>query len=244
MPLTADTLYQDMYEAIDVNDARTVSNPPQQAITHEARPGRCFALHQPHRNLVTVRKVDERWARANLLHFFACTEKAMMLPQYNRFADRYMTNGYWRGAYGPIALPQIKECAKLLRQDFNTRRAIVSMGGFEEDPDVNRPACWSFLHFLSFREQLDLLVYQRSLNLYGVMPYDLIVLSNVLLYVAHAVGITPGALRWTIGSLHIPAEDHIRPLLERRNVQPIIYPYAMLDDADECYTKLMKNDLS
>jgi len=78
------------------------------------------------------------------------------------------------------------------------------MPGLSEMQDANQPPCWSTMHFLHYDGCLDLLVYQRSLNLVGVMPYDCILFCNALLYVAEETGLGVGVLRWTVGSLHIP----------------------------------------
>ncbi len=246
MSKTADGVYTLMHEAVmDNAHERTVGDrkSPQQSVTFEAEPGETFILSDVQNNLVHVRKTDIVWAKANLLHFFAETEDGTMLPTYNRLANQYLTDGRWIGAYGLIAMPQIRDCIRLLHADPSSRRAIVSMGGFPAVSDQNRPACWSFLHFLDSDGQLDLLVYQRSLNLYGVMPYDCIVLSNILLYVSTALDIPAGRLRWTIGSLHMVQADCTKQLLPMGE-GCVTFHKDVLGDASVCLDKLKHNDLS
>lgn len=174
----------------------------QTALTYEARPGCTFELRYPEYNFQICVPTDIQWAIANTMHFFAGTEEAEMLCHYNKHASRFVTDDKWIGAYGYIAMPQVRECIKRLREYPQSRRAIVSMG--EHLPqDLHRPACWSFLQFLQCRSGLCLLVYQRSLNLQKVMPYDLVVLSNLLLYVARETELPVGSLLWTVGSLHV-----------------------------------------
>lgn len=200
----ATELYISMHSAI-VSERweRQVDDPesPQTAATFEARPGQEFELRFPAYNVQVCVPFDVQWAIANALHFFATTEEAEMLEKYNRHANRFTVDGKWVGAYGAIAMPQVRECVARLKSHPASRRAVVSMGEMLPQ-DINRPACWSFLQFLKCRHGLCMLVYQRSLNLTKVMPYDLVVLSNLLLHVAEEVNQEPSSLIWTIGSLH------------------------------------------
>jgi len=196
-------LYRGMWSAIREHKyvRRVESSPACDGFTFEAKPGTTFELTNPLFNVVTERPIDRRWALANVLHFFAATEEAGVLRKYNARAGKYLTGDRWIGAYGAIAVPQIEQCIAALQLDPFTRAAVVQMGG-PIPRDVNRPACWSHLHFLFGRYGLDLLVYQRSCNFTKVMPYDLVVLTNVLIRVAETLGRSVGSLFWTFGSLH------------------------------------------
>lgn len=200
---------------------------PCRVPTSEAMPGSTFVVAQPKFNLVTHRPIDLRWAKANALHFFAGVEEAAPLLRVNRFAEKFLVGTKWVGAYGAVAMPQVRRCVELLRRSPMSRRSVVSMGGLSEET-VNSPACWSFLHFLLGCDGLDLLVYQRSLNLVGVMPYDCVLLCNVLLYVASEVGVEPGRLRWVVGSLHVKVGDAVT-LGECRDEGLLLSPEELRD---------------
>lgn len=204
---------------------------PLQVKTVEAEFGLSYTLRSPSLNVVACRRVDLRWAAANLLHFFACTEDAGVLRNYNRHADRFLTDDRLVGAYGPIAVPQIETCIQLLKSSPQSRRAVVSMGplGYQ---DQNQPPCWSMLHFLVQKDRLHLFVYQRSLNLTGVMPYDCVLLTNTLLYAAERLGVPADRLHWTVGSLHAPVDS--KNELPESGVQSIVYPAAVLGDPHRC----------
>jgi Thymidylate synthase len=178
---------------------------PTQYATVEAAPGKSYCLRTPFYNIVTNCALDLRWAHANLLHFFANTEEAACLKRYNKNAARFLTGDKWIGAYGSIAMPQLWRCAHLLKASPDSRRAIISMGDGEIH-DINRPACWSFVQFLVSRRELHMLVHQRSLLL-SLMPYDCIVLTNMLHFVADICSLQLGSLHWTFGSLHM-REDY------------------------------------
>lgn len=205
MPVCANAneLYAAMLEEIKLHGYRRQSTDPetaQPAETVEARPGASFELRDPLKNVVTCRSIDLRWAVANVLHFFAETEQADMLPRYNVRAAKYLTGERWIGAYGKIAMPQIRKCIEHLRASPASRKAFVSMGELGYI-DINQPACWSTLHFLVGRDGLNMCVYQRSCSL-AVMPYDLVALTNIQMRVAYACNQKLGALYWMFGSLH------------------------------------------
>ncbi len=209
---------------------------PQKAATQEAEPGRSFDVTCPLRNIPQQRQVDLRWALANTLHFFSAREDAKPLFRYCKQAARFLdADGRWDGAYGAIAVPQLRACVELLHRGPFSRRAVVSMGG-PELSTLHRPACWNFLHLLRCGPRLDLLVYQRSLNLFGVMPYDLVVLSNVMRWAAAEVGATVGCLRWTVGSLHTVGEAPSQGSWGQPT--ELLIPPALLGDADACWASL------
>lgn len=207
---------------------------PQQRSTLEAAPFQKFVLLNPRRNFVRCKPVDDVWAAANTLHFFADTEEASILRKYNpRQCDKFLTSdGRWIGAYGAIAMRQIRWCIEKLKQNRWTRRAFVSMGeGHPED--VNRPACWNHIQFLYWNGALHMHVFQRSLNLWNVMPYDCVVLTNVLNVVSELTDTLLGSLEWTIGSLHVVPGFDIRHDYVSSREQMIFSP-RMLSEPDTC----------
>lgn len=177
---------------------------PQQKETLEAEPFQKFILGDIAQNFVRSKPIDELWAAANVFHFFADTEDARELQKYNpEQCKKFLTtDGQWIGAYGAIAMRQIWWCVEKLKANRHTRRAFVSMGEMFPE-DVNRPSCWNNIHFLYSETELHMHVYQRSLNVWGVMPYDCLVLTNILNFVAAQTGLNAGELHWTVGSLHV-----------------------------------------
>jgi hypothetical protein len=229
----ATALYSFMKSSVAAwNVPRVATDPysPMQERTYEAEPGSSFQLMHPYKNVVVCRPVDLRWAAANTLHFFGGSEQAASLSLYNRHAQRFAPDGVWDGAYGAIAVPQLRQCVDLLLRWPQTRRAVVSMGG-PELQTINRPACWSFLHFLLGAGGLDLLVYQRSLHLERVMPYDCVLLTNILLYVAGRTALPLGSLRWTVGSLHSGGVEPEGELPQRHS---LVLPISLLADPRRC----------
>lgn len=230
---SASELYSAMLAAIeDCDCVRQSADPesPMQNPTREATFSSTFMLEKPWLNVPQNRPIDVKWAAANVLHFFARTEDAGILRKYNKYADRFLTGDKLLGAYGPIAVPQIERCIDLLTGSLYSRRAVVSMGELGTQ-DINRPPCWSLLHFLYQDYKLHMAVYQRSLNLTGVMPYDCVLLTNVLFYAAHRLNVVVGYLYWTVGSLHAAGQV---PELKRNTVSSVVYSAETLRDPRLC----------
>lgn len=239
MAANATELWFEMETKIKQHNAvRQSADPtsPMSEPTAEAPFGSRFVLDAPYFNIVGARTISITWAIASTLHFFAETERAEMLSRYNKHADRFVKDGIWAGAYGLIAMSQIRKCIDLLRASSATRRAIVSLGGFESDPSINRPACISFLHFMQGQKGLDMFVYQRSLNLYGVMPYDCVLLSNILNYVSIRSAMPVGRLVWVVGSLHTIGTYEQK---QGHRLRGIYLPIDTLSDPKLCLESLL-----
>jgi hypothetical protein len=232
--LDAQNLFLEMNAAIsEFGFIRESGDPesPMKDATVEAAPWSSFVLRSPRDNAPNFRKLNWRWAVAHILHFFTGSEDARTLKRYNPIADRFLSNGYWLGAYGHNCLWQIQTCIEILKNSPSTRRAIVTQGdlGFQ---DANRPACWNLLHFLVVRRALHMHVSQRSLNLFGVYPYDVTLLTNILLHVSTQTGIEAGFMHWTIGSLHKKPSDEAKRVEGCTN---LVLPSCVLANTHECH---------
>lgn len=240
MSVDATELYADMYAAIrDNNFVReaTDASSPAKTRMHEAPIGQVFRLYNPQFNAVACRPVTD-WAKACVLHFFAATDDGSMLERWNKLAPRFLVNGKWFRSYGTAFMPQIRCCIELLKKYPNTRRAIdVSDSPFHQD--INCPQCMTSMQFITNKYgQLDLAVHQRSLNLSGVMPYDVVLLTNILIFVAKAVGKSHGTLHWFIGSLHMP-EVTLPPFNGERKTG-IVLDFDLLNDPSACLDALTR----
>lgn len=238
----ATSLYSEMAMAITACQVqRQVEDPssPCKSETIEASFGRQFVLHDICRNVPAQRVINRKWAVANILHFFSASEDATALRSINPEAERFLEkDGRWDGAYGAIAIPQVNDCIKLLNEDLESRRAVVEMG-HAEPRTINRPACWSNLHFMMQYKRLHLHCYQRSLHLHRVMPYDLTVLTNLLNTVAWALKVEAGFFYWTIGSLHITPQTRA---IQFGSEVPVLLPPEVLINSKKCRKWLEEPD--
>jgi len=231
----ATELYDAMFMQIASNGYERQSvdaHSPETNSVHEAQLGTSYELRNHAHNVVGSRSIDLRWAAASVLHFFSATERAGVLRRYNKHASRFLCDDQLIGAYGVETVPSINACIERLKQFPSSRRAVASLGGLNSlEENCNLPRCISSLHFIIGRSGLELLVYQRSLSL-GVMPYDCVLLCNVLEYASAALCVLPFALKWFVGSLHAKAtlfEHASNP----RN-QGMLLPACILADRCAC----------
>ncbi len=236
MSANANELYNEMAQDIESNliQRQVGGSSPAQCVMYEALPGRSYVLRSPCFNVIGGYPLHVPWAIANVLHFFADTEEAGCLRRYNKHADRFLTGDKWIGAYGYQIIDGIRACIELLRVDPDSRRAVACMSGLEwlrDELDINVPACWTAWHFQKQRGVLDLLVYQRSLSL-KVMPYDCILLTNILEFVTQATNQAIGSLRWFVGNLHTPELTIAKPNGERN--RSLMLPYEVLSNPFSC----------
>lgn len=158
------------------------------------------------------------------------------LSHYLPRAKDYSDDGYiWRGAYGPrlrawgsarvtglarTTVPgggegdQLARVIRILREDPNTRRAIISLA----DPSIDRVdhqdikdiPCNQTIQFFVRGGRLDMRVSIRSNDLIwgfsGINQFEWSVLQE---FVAAAVGVKVGRATYSIGSLHI-YERHLK----------------------------------
>ncbi len=129
------------------------------------------------------------------------------LPRAGDFSDDGET---WRGAYGPRlrdwrGVDQVREVARLLREDPATRRAVMIIF----DPALDFVAskdipCNNWLHFLVRDGRLHLTVALRSNDAIwgfsGINAFEWSVLQQMM---AHWVGVEVGPMTFMVGSFHL-----------------------------------------
>lgn len=129
------------------------------------------------------------------------------LPRAPDFSDDGVT---WRAAYGPrirnwAGIDQLRDTARLLRSDRNSRRAVMSLfdpaRDFVETLDV---PCTNWLSWLIRNGQLHLVVGIRSNDVWwgfsGINAFEWSVLQQ---WMAHWVGTAVGDLTFVAPSFHL-----------------------------------------
>jgi thymidylate synthase len=189
-----------------------------------------FTLEDASLNVVTIKSIDLKWAVANTLHFMTGSEDAAILRKYNPHCDRFLDRDRFNGAYGAVGKSQVLYCIELINKDRHTRRASVTIQ--KEDAhvkaNINIPPCPLCFHFMSNGSRLDMAVYQRSLNVWGVMPYDLLQFTNILSYVCAYTDFVIGSLHWFVGSLHVDAVTETR---DSKGLKSLLIPPLTLFNA-------------
>lgn len=151
------------------------------------------------------------------------------LPRAADFSDDGKT---WRAGYGPrlrrvsadggFGYPDpLVEVIRLLKEDPNTRRAVVSLWDWESDyQDSKDVPCNNWLHFLARDGGLDLHVATRSNDLiWGWSGINQFEWSVLLELVAECTGLFMGSIHYSVSSLHM-YERHFERAGTIKNAAP------------------------
>ena len=127
-------------------------------------------------------------------------------PAAKFFADD--DSGKLYGPWGERISPQIEPIVNLLKIDPSSRRAIIPVFIPKDvgHSSKNLPCCVS-LQFFIRSGRLSCNVLMRSSNAFGVLPYDLFMLTMVHEYVASCIPSPLGDFKFIANSFHIYEKD-------------------------------------
>ena len=125
-------------------------------------------------------------------------------PKMKAFAD----DGVFLGGYGPLAARQWDRVIDELRDTPASRRAVVALYSAEHAWSIasNIP-CTCTLQFFSRFGEVDMHVHMRSNDAWKGFTYDLVAFRIAQLHVAACLGLYPGRIFWTAGSMHLYEYD-------------------------------------
>ncbi len=128
----------------------------------------------------------------------------------------------WR-SWGGRGHDQIREALRMIREQPDSRRIVVSAWNVADLPKMRLPPCHTLFQF-SVREggRLDLQLYQRSADLALGVPFNIASYALLLQMIAQETGLQPGVFVHTFGDLHIYANhvDGLRRQCERAPLEP------------------------
>ena len=118
----------------------------------------------------------------------------------------------YRMSYGPRIVGSIRSIIEALREDPNTRQAVLFVASPLDGPTSDLP-CTLTIQFLVRRERLNAIVSMRSWDLCRGLPYDLMMFSGLLESIGRCLGIATGNIIVQAGSTHV-YEDWVNLLPE------------------------------
>ena len=127
-------------------------------------------------------------------------------PQFKSFTE---DNGLFHGAYGLRTNGQYQVVLERLRDDPNTRQAVVTIWDPKLDllPSKRDYPC-TILHQFRIRDgRLNMSVYMRSNDVWLGAAYDFLQFSRVQIALASLLDVEVGAYNHHVGSLHIYESD-------------------------------------
>jgi len=120
---------------------------------------------------------------------------------------------------------QIAEAVRLLREEPDSRRIVVSAWNVSQLPEMALAPCHAFFQLYVAGSRLSCQVYQRSADVFLGVPFNIASYSLLTLMLAQQSDLNPGELIWTGGDCHI--YDNHRDQVETQ-LQRSPYPYPTL----------------
>jgi len=188
--------------------------------------------------LVTTKKVHFKSVAVELLWFLRGDSNVRWLQEHgvtiwDEWADTDGELGpvygvQWRSWPTPDGgqVDQIAEVVRLLREDPDSRRIIVSAWNVAEIPRMALAPCHAFFQFhVAGGARLSCQIYQRSADVFLGVPFNIASYALLTHMLAQQADLDPGDLVWTGGDCHIydNHREQVETLLAR---DP--YPYPSL----------------
>lgn len=140
---------------------------------------------------------------------------AQIQPNFRNYMEDD-TGKFW-GAYGPRIVNQLPIIIERLRDDPDTRQAVITLWDPEFDAHGGKKdhPCTSLFNFRIRDGKLNMSTFMRSNDAIHGWPFDLIQFSMLMQSMAHELGVGIGTYSHHVGSFHI-YEPHWNLALEIR----------------------------
>lgn len=156
-----------------------------------------------------LRKVSIPFAIGEWLWHMEGRDDLEMIQYYAPSYDKYSDNGKTlNGAYGPRIKKSLLKIVEILRNDPDSRRAVVPIYR-KEDAGLNSKdiPCTIGFQFLIRNNKLDMIVNMRSNDIFLGFPYDTFNFTMWQEYVACKLNIEIGTYTHIANSLHFYEKD-------------------------------------
>ncbi len=108
----------------------------------------------------------------------------------------------WESKNGEI-IDQIEDAIKMIKNNPNSRRIIVSAWNVGELKDMALMPCHAFFQFHVANGKLNCQLYQRSADVFLGVPFNIASYALLTYMVAQICGLMPGTFVHTIGDAHL-----------------------------------------
>ena len=125
--------------------------------------------------------------------------------------------------YKDKGIDQISECLKLIKNDPNSRRIIISGWNVEQLDKMALPPCHVLYQFYVEDDNLSVKMYQRSADVFLGLPFNIASTSALLYLISTLCDKKPHRVLISIGDTHIYT-DHIDVIKEQISRTPLNLP--------------------
>ncbi len=138
----------------------------------------------------------------------------------------------WRSwdVAGGGTVDQIAEALRLIREDPDSRRIVVSAWNVGDLPRMALPPCHLLFQFYVADGRLSCQLYQRSADVFLGVPFNIASYALLTHLVAHVTGLRPGTFVHTLGDAHL-YRNHLDQAREQLAREPRPLPRLELNPA-------------
>jgi thymidylate synthase len=122
---------------------------------------------------------------------------------------------------------QVAEAVRLLREEPDSRRIVVSAWNVADLPRMALMPCHAFFQFNVAEGRLSCQVYQRSADVFLGVPFNIASYALLTHMLAQQVDLEPGDLIWTGGDCHV-YDNHREQVATQLARDPFPYPTLRL----------------
>ncbi len=185
--------------------------------------------------IVTTKKLHMRSIIHELLWFLRGDSNVRYLQEngvsiWNEWADEEGELGpvygvQWRSWPNPGGkmIDQISETVRLLRDDPNSRRMLVSAWNVAEIPKMALPPCHCLFQFYVADGKLSCQLYQRSADVFLGVPFNIASYALLTHMLAQQADLHVGEFIWTGGDCHLYT-NHFEQADEQLGREPLPLP--------------------
>lgn len=139
--------------------------------------------------------------------------------EYSHCNANYVGQGY----------DQIKEVLRLIREEPDSRRILISLWNPNDLHKVVLPPCHVLYQFRVHDGHLSCHLYQRSGDIGLGIPFNIASASLITYMLAHISGLQPGELIHSIGDAHV-YNNHVDTLQQQLSRHPYPFPKLIIHD--------------
>jgi len=121
----------------------------------------------------------------------------------------------------PKGIDQIATTLDNMRKNPTAKRHVISAWNPNEVPDMALPPCHTLFHLLSNGEHLDLVLYQRSCDMFLGVPFNIASYSMFTQILAQQLGLEPRRFNHMFGDVHFYTGSGERSLWYRNHLDEL-----------------------
>lgn len=188
----------------DILDAKSIS--PRGAETREIIAPQII-IEDPRQRLVfnEDRKFNVVFALIESLMLFSNSNKLEYFSEFNKTMEQFSDDGETlHGAYGARISDQLYSIIGKLKNDKDTRQAVLSIYGYGDSMRKTKDIpCTTSMQFLIRENKLHMIVKMRSNDILQGLQYDIVMFTMLQEAIANTLGINVGYYIHEPSSLHV-----------------------------------------